>query len=144
MTKLLSMVTPDDVETQVLDWGEFKWMNEPRVTGAQKMIVGIGRIKPGLGHARHNHEDSEEFIYFLEGKAKQMIERPDGEIQEQILGPGDLIYIPQGAFHSTFNVSEDGGDLKFMCCYLNAGSELAIAEAALEILPPKNNWKEEA
>ena len=47
MEKYLSMVSPDDVETQILDWGQFQWLNEPRVTKAEKMIVGIGRIKPG-------------------------------------------------------------------------------------------------
>ena len=31
-----------------------------------------------------------------------------------------------------------------MCCYLNAGSELAIRKDAIEIIPPKNNWKDEA
>ena len=36
MAKFLSMVSPDDVETQILDWGQFQWLNEPRVTGAQK------------------------------------------------------------------------------------------------------------
>lgn len=140
MAQYLSMVSPDDVETQVLDWGSFQWLNEPRVTGAQKMIVGLGRIKPGKGHTRHNHEDSEEFIYFLEGRAQQMIERPDGT-QEREMGPGELISIPQGAYHSTMNIGDT--DLVFLCCYLNAGSELAIAKDALEIIPPKNNWKDE-
>ena len=132
MAKFLSMVSPDDVETQILDWGQFQWLNEPRVTGAQKQILGLGRIKPGKGHTRHNHEDSEEFIYFLEGKANQTIENEDG-VQEKELGPG--------AYHSTINVGD--GDLVFLCCYLNAGSELAIAKDAIEILPPKNNWKKE-
>lgn len=140
MAKFLSMVSPDDVETQILDWGQFQWLNEPRVTGAQKQILGLGRIKPGKGHTRHNHEDSEEFIYFLEGKANQTIENEDG-VQEKELGPGEMVYIPQGAYHSTINVG--GGDLVFLCCYLNAGSELAIAKDAIEILPPKNNWKKE-
>jgi len=140
MEKFLSMVCPDDVETQILDWGQFQWLNEPRVTGAQKMILGLGRIKPGFGHVRHNHPESEEFIYFLEGKADQMIERPDGEVQRKILGPGEMIYIPQAAYHSTINVGDD--DLVFLCCYLNAGSELAIRADAIEVLPPKNNWKE--
>ena len=45
MAKFLSMVSPDDVETQILDWGQFQWLNEPRVTGAQKQILGLGRIK---------------------------------------------------------------------------------------------------
>ena len=140
MAKFLSMVSPDDVETQILDWGQFQWLNEPRVTGAQKQILGLGRIKPGKGHTRHNHEDSEEFIYFLEGKANQTIENEDG-VQEKELGPGEMVYIPQGAYHSTIN--EGDGDLVFLCCYLNAGSELAIAKDAIEILPPKNNWKKE-
>ena len=140
MAKFLSMVSPDDVETQILDWGQFQWLNEPRVTGAQKQILGLGRIKPGKGHTRHNHEDSEEFIYFLEGKANQTIENEDG-VQEKELGPGEMVYIPQGAYHSNINVGD--GDLVFLCCYLNAGSELAIAKDAIEILPPKNNWKKE-
>lgn len=140
MAKFLSMVSPDDVETQILDWGQFQWLNEPRVTGAQKQILGLGRIKPGKGHTRHNHEDSEEFIYFLEGKANQTIENEDG-VQEKELGPGEMVYIPQGAYHSTINVGDR--DLVFLCCYLNAGSELAIAKDAIEILPPKNNWKKE-
>ena len=140
MAKFLSMVSPDDVETQILDWGQFQWLNEPRVTGAQKQILGLGRIKPGKGHTRHNHEDSEEFIYFLEGKANQTIENEDG-VQEKELGPGEMVYIPLGAYHSTINVGD--GDLVFLCCYLNAGSELAIAKDAIEILPPKNNWKKE-
>ena len=140
MAKFLSMVSPDDVETQILDWGQFQWLNEPRVTGAQKQILGLGRIKPGKGHTRHNHEDSEEFIYFLEGKANQTIENEDG-VQEKELGPGEMVYIPHGAYHSTINVGD--GDLVFLCCYLNAGSELAIAKDAIEILPPKNNWKKE-
>ena len=141
MEKYLSMVSPDDVETQILDWGQFQWLNEPRVTKAQKMIVGIGRIKPGKGHTRHNHPESEEFIYVMEGRAMQSIERPDGK-QEREMGPGELISIPQGAYHSTINIGDT--DLVFMCCYLNAGSELAIRKDAIEIIPPKNNWKDEA
>ena len=139
MEKYLSMVSPDDVETQILDWGQFQWLNEPRVTGAQKMIVGLGRIKPGKGHTHHNHPDSEEFIYFLEGRAMQMIERPDG-VQEREMGPGELISIPQGGYHSTMNIGDT--DLVFLCCYLNAGSELAIRKDAIEVIPPKNNWKD--
>ena len=42
-----------------------------------------------------------------------------------------MVYIPQGAYHSTINVGD--GDLVFLCCYLNAGSELAIAKDAIEI-----------
>ena len=114
-----------------------KWTKSNRSTEANPWIR---TYKPGKGHTRHNHEDSEEFIYFLEGKANQTIENEDG-VQEKELGPGEMVYIPQGAYHSTINVGD--GDLVFLCCYLNAGSELAIAKDAIEILPPKNNWKKE-
>ncbi|MBQ9827246.1 MAG: cupin domain-containing protein [Lachnospiraceae bacterium] len=139
MEKYLSMVSLDDVETQVLDWGTFQWLNDPRVTGTKHMVLGLGIIKPGFGHTRHNH-GCDEFIYFLQGKAEQTIERPDG-LQKKELGPGEMIFIPKEGYHSTINIGDD--DLKFLCCYLEAGTELDIANAAIEIIPPKNNWKDE-
>ena len=32
----LRFITPDDVETQVFDWGSIKWLSEIRVTGADR------------------------------------------------------------------------------------------------------------
>ena len=53
--KFLHIVTPDDVETQVLSWGSFQWLNEPRVTGTENMAVGIGRIaQVRVGKAEHH------------------------------------------------------------------------------------------
>lgn len=131
----LSIVTPDDVETQVLEWGQFQWINCPKVTNTQNMAVGIGRIAPGFGHERHQHVGSEEFIYFLEGKARQTVERPDGTV-EKIMEPGDLVSIKDSQWHSTINVGDT--DCVFLCCYLHAGPEEDIKKDALKIIPPKN------
>jgi len=30
-------VEPDDVETQLFDWGMIKWLSAPKVTGAKKV-----------------------------------------------------------------------------------------------------------
>jgi len=49
---------------------------------------------------------------------------------------GDLVYIPDGCYHSTINVGKE--DVKFVCCYLNAGSAKALRDAAIQIIPPKN------
>ena len=136
MSKLLYMVTPDDVETQILDWGTFQWLNAPDVTGSKHMAVGIGLISEGFGHERHNHVGSDEFIYFLSGTVKQTIETPENGFEEKILKAGDLIFIPDGCYHSTINVGKD--DVKFVCCYLNAGPEKDLRAAANTILPPKN------
>jgi oxalate decarboxylase/phosphoglucose isomerase-like protein (cupin superfamily) len=140
MAKYLSMVSLDDVETQVLEWGTFQWLNDPRVTGSEHMELGLGRIEPGFGHERHNHP-CDEFIYFLSGTAKQTIERPDGEFQEKTMKPGEMIFIPKEAYHSTVNIGDDS--CTFLCCYLDAGTALAIRNDAVEILPPKNNWQDE-
>ena len=136
--KPIYFVSVDDVETQVLEWGTFQWMNEPRVTGAQKQILGLGKIEPGFGHTRHNHPDSEEFIYFLSGNCHQTleVETEGGKLYEKDMTGGEMIYIPQGWYHSTVNTGT--GTLTFLCCYLNAGTELAIYEQAIKILPPKN------
>ncbi len=136
MRKFLSLVTPDDVETQKLPWGEFQWMNAPEVTGTSNMTVGVGRIKPGDGHTRHSHPGSEEFIYFMEGKAEQMVEYEDGTQETKILGPGTLVSLGDGQFHSTMNVGDT--DLVFLACYQFAGPEKFLRDAADEIIPPKN------
>ncbi|AVQ47730.1 cupin domain-containing protein [Clostridium botulinum] len=134
MDKFLNIVTPDDVETQVLSWGSFQWMNEPRVTGTSNMAVGIGHIQPGKGHTRHNHEGSDEFIYFLSGQAEQTIETEDSLIKKTMKA-GDLIFIPDSAYHSTINIGDS--ELVFLACYQYAGPESAL-RAEAEIIPAKN------
>lgn len=133
--KFLHIVTPDDVETQILSWGSFQWLNEPRVTGTNNMAVGIGRIAPGQGHTRHNHVGSEEFIYFMEGTAEQTIETEENGLEKAIMKPGDLVSIPDSAYHSTMNIGDT--DLVFLACYLHAGPEAGL-RAEAEIIPPKN------
>jgi len=135
MAETLNFVTPDDVETQQFDWGTFQWMNAPKVTGTNNMCMGIGRIYPGKGHERHNHPEGEEFIYYMSGTAKQMIDLPGGE-QTHIMNPGDMIFVPKGAHHSTYNVGDDV--LTIVACYQFAGPEEFLGSLSLRIDPPKN------
>ena len=39
-------VAPEEVETQVFDWGTIKWMSEPRVTEAERFSAGIVQLAP--------------------------------------------------------------------------------------------------
>lgn len=87
--KFLHIVTPDDVETQVLSWGSFQWLNEPRVTGTENMAVGIGRIAPGRA-TPGTTTPAREFIYFLEGTAEQTVETEDNGFEKAVMKPGDL------------------------------------------------------
>ena len=54
-------------------------------------------LLPGQGHERHNHPDADEILYVLAGTGEQMVD--DGE--PFAVRPGQAVWIPKGAFHST-------------------------------------------
>ena len=90
----LRFITPDDVETQVFDWGSIKWMSEIRVTGADRFASGVVILEPGKGHARHNHPGSDEVLYFISGEGDQMVEDAAGNPVTRHLRAGDMAFIP--------------------------------------------------
>ena len=136
MGKKLSFVSLDDVETQVHPWGKLHWLSEPLVTGTNNMTTGYIVVEPGKGHDRHGHEGCEEVLYILEGKAKQMIDLPEGKIQKEMRA-GELAYIPAGIPHSTLNIGD--GNLIFLAIYQFAGPEAGLrADPQCKIIPPKN------
>lgn len=111
------VVNTDDVETQVFDWGTLKWTSEPRVTNAQNFSMGIVLLKPGKGHARHNHPGVEEVLYVISGEGMQMVD--DGEPFP--IKPGMTIHIPADMYHSTVNTSWE--PLKLVAIYSPHGPE---------------------
>lgn len=98
----LTFVEGADVETQRFAWGHLQWLSEPRVTAAERFSAGVVNLLPGQGHERHNHPESEEILYIIEGVGKQMVEVTGEPIERQV-GPGMLIHIPTAAYHSTVN-----------------------------------------
>lgn len=69
-------------------------------TGVTCMLVRIGR---GLKVPEHIHEDSDDILYPLSGKAKMWVEG-SGEFS---LEPGVIVRVPQGTKHRIYDVSED-------------------------------------
>ena len=69
--------------------------------GAQHMEVLIGTIQKGHGAREHAHPDLEQAALILEGTGLSELE---GERIE--VGPGDWMFVPQGAFHN-FVVTSD-------------------------------------
>jgi oxalate decarboxylase/phosphoglucose isomerase-like protein (cupin superfamily) len=133
--KKLSFVDEQDVETQVFDWGRLAWLSEPRVTAAAKFSAGVVTLEPGKGHDRHNHPGVEEILYFLEGKARQMVEI-DGKQETREVGPGVLIHIPPDVFHSTINVGKT--PVRILAVYAPPGPEAELRRApGVRIDPPK-------
>lgn len=68
-------------------------------------------IPPGGSTERHYHRLSEEFYFILEGMGKMEI---DGD--ERMVGPGDGVLIPAGAWHQITAETDGDNSLRFLCC----------------------------
>src|SRR5438045_5727239 len=55
-------------------------------------------MEPGRSHPFHTHPTREEIIYVLSGRAEQWVGQ-----EHRILGPGEMVLIPKGEVHGTYN-----------------------------------------
>jgi len=97
-------VEPEQVETQVFDWGGIQWLSEPRVTGTERITAGVVTLEPGKGHQRHNHPGVEEILYVIEGEGIQMVDL--GNEERQTVRAGTMIHIPADIYHETINTGD--------------------------------------
>lgn len=124
-------IHPDTIETQSFDWGTLQWLSEPRVTEADRFSCGVVRLAPGKGHTTHNHPDSEEILYFIQGKGLQSV----ADEQKECVA-GELIHIPKGVYHSTINTGED--ELVLFAVYSPFGPEAFLRSLPeCTVIPPK-------
>lgn len=119
-------ISPNDVETQVFDWGTIKWMSEVRVTGARQASGGVVILDPGKGHLRHNHPGSEEILYVISGVGEQMVEDDTGTPMYRTVRAGDMVYIPAGVYHGTENSGWE--PMRILAIYAPGGPEAVLRE----------------
>lgn len=138
MTKALQrkyVVRPREMETLVFDWGRIKWMNEVRVTGATTCSSGVVVVDPGGGHQRHNHPDSDEALYIIQGEGEQMIEDEDGTQRREAVTAGDVVFVPRGVFHATRNTGWE--PMRILVTYAPGGPERLLREMpGCTVVPP--------
>jgi len=110
-----------EVEPEVLDWGQLRWLSHPPSTGARHLTVIDVTLAPGKGHDFHKHPDQEEVILVIAGMIEQWVDR-----EKRLLGPGDSAHIPADVVHASFNVG--GSDAKIAAilgpCVGDIGYEL--------------------
>jgi oxalate decarboxylase/phosphoglucose isomerase-like protein (cupin superfamily) len=123
-TATRQVISPRETETIVSSWVTAKIMASPDVSGAEQMSAVSLFFDPGQGHARHNHPVSEQLIFVIGGEGEMMIEDDAGRPVKTALGPGSLVTIPRGAFHSTFNTGWE--PLRILAVYSPAGPEQAM------------------
>lgn len=140
MSRKLTFVQSEDVETQVFDWGRLSWLSEPNVTAAEHFSAGRRQARAGKGHERHNHPYSEEILYVIRGTGLQLVELPEGRVEEEI-GPGTLVHIPTALYHSTINSGED--TLEMIAIYAPFGPEAELRRMDGVELEPAQRLRQE-
>jgi len=122
-------VEPDDVESQLFDWGVLKWMGTPAVTGGERFSAGVVKLEPGKGHERHTHPDSDEILYVVRGEGEQEVAEETREITT-----GDMVYVPEGVEHGTVNTGWE--PLVLLAVYAPPGPEEVLRDLPeCEIVP---------
>ena len=122
-------VGPDDVDSQVFDWGVLNWMSTPAVTGGERFSAGVVKLEPGKGHERHTHPDSDEILYVIRGEGEQEVADETREIET-----GDMVFVPEGVEHGTVNTGWE--PLLLLAVYAPPGPEEVLADLPdCEIVP---------
>ena len=79
-------------------------------TSLNGLIVSKTELHPGKETSGHNHSGQEEVYIFTNGKGKMVV-----GTTSYIVQTGDIILIPDSAFHKVWNEGED--DLIFTCIF---------------------------
>jgi oxalate decarboxylase/phosphoglucose isomerase-like protein (cupin superfamily) len=115
------LIEPSELPTMSFDWGVIKPLVAGRSPNVSLMHVVL---LPGQGHERHNHPDADEILYVLAGEGEQMVD----DTTTFMVRPGQTVWIPQGAFHSTLNTGWE--PMALLAIYAPGG-----AEEVLKTLP---------
>jgi oxalate decarboxylase/phosphoglucose isomerase-like protein (cupin superfamily) len=114
------LIDPAALPTMSFDWGLIKPLVATENTDGPAMSLMHVVLLPGEGHERHNHPDSDEILYILSGRGEQMVDDAD----TFPVGPGQAVFIPKAAFHSTVNTGWE--PLVLLAIYAPAGAEEAL------------------
>ena len=74
------------------------WLSRPDVVPCQDLLLVRATMDPGFCHPFHHHPTREEIIYILSGQAEQWC----GD-EYRLLKPGEMVLIPKGEVHGTYN-----------------------------------------
>jgi oxalate decarboxylase/phosphoglucose isomerase-like protein (cupin superfamily) len=114
------LIDPAALPTMSFDWGLIKPLVATENTEDPAMSLMHVVLLPGEGHERHNHPGSDEILYILSGRGDQMVDDAD----TFPVGPGQAVFIPKAAFHSTVNTGWE--PLVLLAIYAPAGAEEAL------------------
>lgn len=79
-------------------WTLEEWLCRSDIVPNQDLLMVRANMDAGRSHPFHTHPTREEIIYILSGRAEQWIGQ-----EHRILGPGEMLLIPKGEVHGTYN-----------------------------------------
>jgi quercetin dioxygenase-like cupin family protein len=79
-------------------WTLEEWLCRADVVPNRELLMVRANMEPGRSHPFHTHPTREEIIYVLSGRAEQWVGK-----EHRILGPGELVLVPKGEVHGTYN-----------------------------------------
>ena len=74
------------------------WLSRPDLLPCEELLLVRATLDPGRCHPFHHHPTREEIIYILSGQAEQWCGN-----QRRILRAGEMVLIPKGEVHGTYN-----------------------------------------
>lgn len=103
-----------------------RWLSQAGPEGSPEYGLRFFTIGPGGEIPIHNHLYYQT-MYILSGHVKCMKHdsKTDQVLEEKVLGPNDVIFIPTMEVHSMKNVSEQE-PVTFLCCIANVYEEESI------------------
>lgn len=116
------LVDPASLPTMTFDWGVIKPLVAADNTEDPAVSLMHVILLPGKGHERHNHPGSDEILYILAGEGDQMVD----DNEPFAVRPGQTVFIPRGAFHSTLNTGYE--PMVILAIYAPAGAEQVLKE----------------
>ena len=79
-------------------WTLEEWFCRSDVVPNRELLMVRANMEAGRSHPFHTHPTREEIIYVLSGRAEQWIAK-----EHRVLGPGEMVFIPKGEVHGTYN-----------------------------------------
>jgi len=83
---------------EISPWTFNEWLCREDIVPNEQLLMVRANMEPGRCHPFHTHPTREEIIYIISGRAEQWCGR-----EYRHMGPGDMLLIPKGEVHGTYN-----------------------------------------
>ncbi len=78
------------------------WYTQANTAQSDTLVFIRAQLGPGACHGFHHHPEMDEMIFVISGEAEQWYES-----EKRVLKAGDMVYVPRGVVHATFNASAE-------------------------------------